>query len=269
MSGGASSHGSFLKLVKDFWAIAVALPHELGGILPLCEVEAQLEYRGMKMIEARLGGQEIFIAVTGIGPERAARAARYLIDNYPVTRLLSTGYCGGLQAGIENGAAIVADRVVLAETPEKMLPVDVPLLRRAEQSLASAGIPYHLGTLVTVAKPVLKNSEKERLVAQIPAAAVDMESGALLEGLGNSEKKIASVTVRFIVDALGDELSDTETFLDENAAVKPLSLVREMIRRPKLMAELPGLGRKAGRARSQLTQFVSCFFNIHSKEPEK
>ncbi len=89
-----------------------------------------------------------------------------------------------------------------------------------------------------------------------------MESAAILQAAAESGKKIASVTVRFIVDALGDELTDTGPFLDENAGVKPLSLVREMIRRPKLLKELPDLGRKAGRARASLNRFVSRFFGM-------
>jgi len=137
-------------------------------------------------------------------------------------------------------------------------------LRRVEVSLQDSNIPYHLGTLFTSHRPILKPFDKEELARKTGAIAVDMESGAILRAAAAAGQKIASVCVRFIVDALGDELTDTGPFLGEDAEIKPLRLIREMLRRPRLLQELPDLGRKAARARAGMTQWVSRFFGIPS-----
>ncbi|MFO1464124.1 MAG: hypothetical protein U1F66_10145 [bacterium] len=247
---------------NELWALTVALKHEASGLASYFRGGATTRYHHMSIAEGRLGEREALLVVTGMGPERAGAAARYLFQQFPVTHLLATGYCGGLREGLANGDALLAERCAPEGEPSGGWLADLPLLRRAEEALRLADIPVHLGTLLTCAKPVLKVADKELLAARSAAAAVDMESAAILRAAAESGKKIASVTVRFIVDALGDELTDTGPFLDEDAGVKPISLVREMLRRPKLFKELPDLGRKASRARASLNRFVLRFFGV-------
>jgi adenosylhomocysteine nucleosidase len=249
-----------LSASNELWAITVALPHEAGALRTHFHAVTKTRFRHMTLEEGRIGDRDALLVVTGMGPDRAAASARFLFEQYAVTHLISTGYCGALRGGLACGDAVVAERCAFLAEPQAGSLSDLPLLRRVEAALKQADIPIHLGTLITVAQPVLKSAEKELLGAKTGAIAVDMESAAVLRAAAESSKKIASVTVRFIVDALGDELVDTGSFLDENAAVKPLRLARELLRRPKLFQELPDLGRKAARARVSLTRFLGhCF----------
>src|SRR5262249_20938132 len=141
---------------------------------------ASARYRGAQIDEGYLAGNECLLVRTGMGPERAGRTAQFLFQQYPVTHLLSTGYCGGLREGMKNGDAVVADRVCLAEDPEHGFLLDFPLLRRVEVSLQDSNIPHHLGTLFTSHRPILKPFDKEELARKTGAIAVDMESGAIL-----------------------------------------------------------------------------------------
>lgn len=247
---------------RELWAITVALPHEAAALRVHFRGGAQTRYRHMTVQEGLLGDRDALLVVTGMGPERAGVSARFLFSQFPVTHLVSTGYCGGLKPGLVCGDAVLAERCAFVEEPQGGVLCDLPLLRKAEEALKLADIPARLGTLLTASKPVLKTADKESLGARTGATAVDMESAAILKEAAAASKKIASVTVRFIVDALGDELADTGAFLGEDAAVKPLSLAREVLRRPKLLQELPDLGRKAARARVGLTRFLGRFFGL-------
>jgi adenosylhomocysteine nucleosidase len=242
---------------KKLWAITVAVPHEAAGILKMMSPRAEVRAPGIRAWEGRLGEEEVVLLQTGIGLQRARRAAQFLTERYPLTHLLSTGYCGGLREELLSGHAVVAESLVAAGEPGLVLS-DAGLMKAVEAALKKRDIPFSRGILLTSPQPILRTAEKEKAARQTGATAVDMESYPLI--LSAAQKKIASVTVRFIVDALQDELTDTEAFLDDQARVKPMGLVKEVIRRPKILLTLPGLERMASQARAAMLGFCRVFF---------
>jgi adenosylhomocysteine nucleosidase len=248
--------------VSPLWAIAVALPHEAAVLLDRMIIRAQTQFKGMKLFEGRLGECDCVLLQMGMGPRRAEAATRFLLEQFPVSHLLCTGYCGGLREGIKNSDAVVAQTLQSYPANIATLTSEVSLVGNAKARCEQLKIPYYEGALVTVPHPVLQVPDKVRLRQETGALAVDMESYEVVKVCTEAPKKIASLTVRFVVDALGDELTDTEAFLDEDAKVKPLGLFREVFRRPKLLVELPGLERKANHARVQLGRFVLKFFGV-------
>ncbi|HKY64494.1 MAG TPA: hypothetical protein VJR29_13890 [bacterium] len=246
--------------MSELWAITVALPHEADGLFSLFSPRAEYRERGLRIRELATPKQDLLLVTTGMGPERAAAATRILLERYSVTHLLSTGYCGGLAAGWSNGEAVLGNPVRFAGGTAHQHRPDPALAAKVRETLRDLGEPCREGLMLCSPQPVLKTEEKRGLVEREGAVAVEMESGAILETVRISSKKIASVTLRFIVDALEDELTDTGPFLGENAEVKPLRLVREVLRRPRLLKDLPDLGRKAQRARERMRRFVGAFF---------
>jgi nucleoside phosphorylase len=229
-------------------------------LLSLFSPRADYRQRGVRIRELAAGDRDLLLVTTGMGPERAAAATQILLDRYPVSHLLSTGYCGGLIPGWVNGEAVLANPLRWLEGPTEEYWPDSALAAKVRAVLSDMKEICRDGPMICSPRPILKTEEKRALAAQNGAAAVEMESGAILETVRISAKKIASVTLRFIVDALEDELTDTGSFLGENAEVKPLRLVREVLRRPRLLKDLPDLGRKANRARERMKRFVGAFF---------
>ena len=247
--------------MSELWAITVALPHEADGLFSLFTAQADYRERGLRIRELGCGDRDLLLLTTGMGPERAAAATRILLDRYPVTHLLSTGYCGALHESWINGEAVLGNPVRLLEGSQQEYSPDSTLASKAREVLKALNEPCREGPMLCSPRPILKTEEKRVLAERRGAVAIEMESGAILETVRISGKKIASVTLRFIVDALEDELTDTGSFLGENAEVKPLRLVREVIRRPRLLKDLPDLGRKAKRARERMRRFVGSFFD--------
>lgn len=262
MPGGSSSHGSILSelFLSELWAITVALPHEADGLLSLFKLGADYRERGLRIRELSCGERDLLLVTTGMGPARAAAATKILLERYAVTHMLSTGYCGGLRQGWNNGEAVLADPMRWLEGNSEEYFPDPRIAGQVRETLSRLEEPCHQGPMLCSSRPILKTEEKRALAEGSGAVAVEMESGAILETVRISSKKIASVTLRFIVDALEDELTDTGSFLGENAEVRPLRLVREVLRRPRLLRDLPDLGRKANRARERMKRFVGAFF---------
>ena len=199
------------------------------------------------------------ILQTGIGPERAYRATEYLLANYPVTHLISSGYCGALEERARTGHAFLASSLKTMDS-EDLLESDSTLLSLARSALKQADIPSQEGLLMTSPKAILDTAEKSKVASDSGAKAVDMESFFIHRAVQEKDQKIASLTVRFVVDGLQDPLTDTEGILDAEARLKPLGLMRETIRRPKILMELPGLGKKAGIARRSMSRFLKTLF---------
>lgn len=243
--------------MKKLWAIALAVPHEISGILKFLAVRAETRAGPVRLWEGQWGGEEVVLVQTGVGPKRASRAAEILFDRFPVSHLLSSGYCGGLKEGMACGQAVIADSLRGLDD-EGSVAGDAELGALASEVLIRQSIVFQRGQLVSSPRAVLKIKDKEALAGRTGAIAVDMESYPLVRAA--HAKKIASVTVRFVVDASQDELTDTEPFLDEEAKVQPFRLIREMIRRPKILIELPGLEKKASHARAAMAAFCDGFF---------
>lgn len=245
--------------MSELWAIAVALKHEAMGFLPKLALCAETRYKQVRVWEGSLGRQDCIVFSTGMGPHLAERAARFICQEFQITHLLSTGYCGGLSSGMKAGDAVLPQSLQVLGGQET-LSSDPAQLEAAAALLEKLKIPIHRGSMVMVERPVLKTPEKLQLAQASGAVAVDMESYAIMQAAQKSGKKIASLTVRFVVDALEDELTDTGPFFSPESGLKPLALMGEILRRPKILLELPGLEHKASKARGSLTPFVSAFF---------
>jgi len=243
------------------WALTLALPHEVKAVLGRMKIRALTRFQGAKFWEGALGRHELILVQTGMAPAKAERSAKFLIERYPITHLLSSGYCGGLREDLRTGDAVLASEVTSGATAaDSSETSDRELLEQARRCLSELKIPHHTGRLLTSSKPILKIPEKKKVFSQSQAIAVDMESYAILKAVQTSGKKIASVTVRFVVDAAQEELVDTGAFLDENSQVRPLKLAQEILRRPKILMDLPALDRKASQARARMAEFFQSFF---------
>ncbi len=247
--------------MQPLWAITVALSHETKGILSVMKVGSQTRYGKIKVWEGFVGETNCVLMQTGMGPAMAERAAQFLLREFPLTHVLSTGYCGALRDGLKNADAVLADTVLCTENNSPPIESDLEMVQEIRSKLEAGNIALHLGKLITSPQPVLGVKKKEELGKKSGAIAVDMESYSVLKVMSGS-KKIASLALRFVVDALHDDLSCTEAFLNPEAGFQPGNLVRVAVRKPKILMELPGLERLALRARKKLNRAVQRIFSV-------
>jgi 4-hydroxy-3-methylbut-2-en-1-yl diphosphate reductase len=147
---------------------------------------------------------------TGMGPRRAAEAARTLAGA-DHSGLAVAGLCAAISPGLRPGDVVLADAVDHGErrTP---LPADALL----ENELRRCGLRVHRGPIRCIDR-VLGARERAAL-AGTGAIAVDMESAQLIEAAGDRPRAV----VRVVVEPEGRGLVSPHTALDGVRALHAL-----------------------------------------------
>jgi nucleoside phosphorylase len=248
--------------VKPLWGIVVALSHEWKGIRPLFVEKSSIRFQGIQIYEGRLGSKDVIAMVTGMGPERASRGIQFLLKQYPITHLVSTGYCGALKEGIKTGEGILADHIYSDLKGAKPLLGFKEMISQGKKVLDQQAIGSHIGKLFTSSHPILSVEEKNGIFKKFDSIAVDMESHAILSNVTeDKEKKIQSLMIRFVLDELHDKLPQSNMMNEVTGEVKPWTLMKSVVKNPVLLKELPILGKKAQLARKNLVSFIQGFFD--------
>lgn len=121
-------------------------------------------------------------------------------------------------------------------------------------------------TLITVGRIVSSADEKRRLA--FFGEAVDMESAIVMSYF--SSAAIPVLTIRAISDAADENLPlDFNRCLTPQGAIKPMSLVNAIVRRPGRLPNLVRFGRQSHHAAQRLGSFLDEFVVALSVANEK
>ena len=142
-----------------------------------------------------------WIAVSGIGPHNAMRAAERLLG-CGVTRLANWGVAGALDATLAAGDVLIVDRVRYARD-DPGFATDIDANEHLAATLAPA-LRVRRGTLWSAAQPVATLSEKQALAECSGAIAVDMEAAPVAAVAQRA--KLPFVAVKAICDPATREL---------------------------------------------------------------
>ncbi len=175
------------------WPVAEGLSVGEGLEMPLMSPEPPVMVVALR-IEALALGRPVVVA--GMGPRRAARAGAALARRLaPGSRVVVCGVCGALDPALSSGTVVVADTVGRPGAAPTPLP-EVPGLAGA---LRSAGLVVVQCPIVSVGR-VARGEQRRRLAAT--AAAVDMESAALVEALDGHPVAVVRVVADTPVSGL-------------------------------------------------------------------
>lgn len=142
-----------------------------------------------------------WIAVSGIGPHNAMRAAERLLG-CGVARLANWGVAGALDARLAAGDLLVVDRVRYAHD-DPGYATDAAASERLAAALAKV-LRVRRGTLWSSVQPVATAAEKQALAERSGAVAVDMEAAPVAAVALRA--KLPFVAVKAICDPAGREL---------------------------------------------------------------
>jgi adenosylhomocysteine nucleosidase len=142
-----------------------------------------------------------WIAVSGIGPYNAMRAAERLLA-CGVARLANWGVAGALDATLAAGDVLIADRVRYA-CEDSGFTTDADASDRLATALSRA-LRVRRGTLWSAAQPVATHAEKQALAERSGAIAVDMEAAPVAAVALRAE--LPFVAVKAICDPAAREL---------------------------------------------------------------
>lgn len=142
-----------------------------------------------------------WIAVSGIGPHNAMRAAERLLD-CGVTRLANWGVAGALDSTLAAGDVLIVDRIRYTYD-DPGFATDADASEHLAATLAAA-LRVRRGTLWSTTQPVATPPEKQVLAERSGAIAVDMEAAPVAAVALRA--KLPFVAVKAICDPAGRTL---------------------------------------------------------------
>ncbi len=150
------------------------------------------------------------IALSGVGPAAARRAAQKLLAAFRPQIFLSVGFGGGLTAGAAPGTIVVGNSFwhfspetgALKEVAPP--PAWLPAASLVDH-LTAAGVPASVGSIVTT--PVIIAKEKHsQALGQLHLPVLDQETGAVAAVA--EARGLPLVGLRAVTDAAGEEIPD-------------------------------------------------------------
>lgn len=142
------------------------------------------------------------VALSGMGPQAAARAAQDLVSA-GAEALLSFGLAGALDPKLQPGA-VVLPHTVIDGAGVTYVAYDPWRDRLAAQAAAIADAALAGGVLLSVARPLSTVESKSQAHAVTGACAVDMESFAIAEVAARMGVRFA--IARVVIDSATDAL---------------------------------------------------------------
>lgn len=142
-----------------------------------------------------------WVAVSGIGPHNAMRAAEGLLA-CGVNRLANWGVAGALDDSLAPGDIVVPERI--RHDPDDPGFATDPVASRRIVAACSATLTVRTGALWSSPEPVASQAGKRELAARSGAIAVDMEAAAIAAVA--TRAGLPFVVVKAICDPLGREL---------------------------------------------------------------
>ena len=231
-----------------------ALNEEVGELRRQFGLRSIPAARGMRLYKGRLGGEELFVAQTGVGRDNAERATGFLLRRHPVRLVVALGFAGGLSPALRPGELVLCLRLHCESAPGGCCRPDPGFLSLAARASSAESLQVRLGNSVTVPRLVTRSSEKLALGQAYRAQAVDMESYWIARLA--CEHRVPFIAVRAISDPLGGPMPRLERVL---GPAGELSWARALVRfatHPCELARLPRLGLNARAAAHALAAFV-------------
>ncbi|HEY2796990.1 MAG TPA: hypothetical protein VGK26_03810 [Thermoanaerobaculia bacterium] len=197
--------------------------------------------------------EDVVVANTGDGPQRAARNVVALCARYRPSLLIGAGVAGGLTADLGTGDLVIAHRVLDSAGEVTPRPDAVRVGRAAAKPGARQG------TLLSVEKPLVTAAEKAAAAATAapPPAAVDMESAAWARAAAAAA--VPYLLVRIVTDTAEEELPGyLSRCMDSEGGIRRSSVAFGALVHPRSIATLRRMRRTVLDCADRLAAFVAC-----------
>jgi len=200
------------------------------GVLAALRAEVSPALKALHANSRRLGNrlfheaEPLVFLVGGVGPEKARRAARCLVEASHPAALISAGFVGAVVPDLSAGDLVLGGSSGFAP--------DEDLLRRARKVDPTARV----AEVVTVDQVVVGEEAKSRIAKSSHAVAVDMESAAV--AMVARECGLGFLCAKVVLDTISEPLASTYESVPR--------VLGEILRRPRTVA---GIFRDAGRSK--------------------
>ena len=179
--------------------LVAADPREFRGILDRAGSSRAAQLRVDWARSVALGDRQLLLVANGAGPAQAAAAVDRAAAVFQPETIVSTGFCGALEATMEVASIVVGTEVTGANG-------------RFGASQPAASLPHHCGLVVTI-DHVAQSAAEKRALRLTGASAVDMEASAVAERSGIL--RLPFFCIKAVTDLAGEDMAN-----DLNAAMR-------------------------------------------------
>ncbi len=210
--------------------ITVALPQEARALF------GTLGWSRSEPFPARVERFQDLVAmvvITGQGMGRAKDATRFLLESHPLL-IMNLGVAGALVDGLDSGDLIIPDALTNQECKVEL---ESPAKRAMDVLMASTGIRFRRGLLVSTDETVDSPGAKQALHKATGASAVDMEAFAVARTC--KDAGIPCYVVKAITDSLSQAIPRAITdCLSETGHISFTRFTMTILSRPWLIPTL-------------------------------
>lgn len=242
--------------------IITAMPEEYRAVAESLGTAAAAQVGTLRGGRFSRAGHEFLLVESGMGFRNAAIAAEMLIRDARPDLLISTGFCGGIDPGLQAGDVVVAEEIMIAgDEGFEAVPVSLsPAGRDFVACQAAAGNRVAGGTFVSTSTVTSKRRLAGMLPGSYPNPVVEMESGAV--AVAAAENGIPLLAIRAVSDGAAEELEfSLDEFCDPDLRrIRVGKVLLTVLRRPRIILQLVRLSRSSRRAAEGLTAALSRLF---------
>jgi adenosylhomocysteine nucleosidase len=228
-----------------------ALPMEAAGIVDVLTEHQTTRGDGRTFHTGLFGNRRVAVIESGIGQEKARRAAEVLIDVFAPKRLCSAGYAGGLSKRLKQLNVCFPEQV-MRDSDAKILDLTGSIPKYVEN-----GTEPKL-TLLTADSMVDSPQKKRVLGERTGAELVDMETFAAADVC--RERNVPFLSVRIILDTAEEQIPKEIQRISQSAAKGKIrlagSVLGALFSRPSSMLDLLSLQRRALMATDRLAKRI-------------
>ncbi|MEZ6184959.1 MAG: hypothetical protein R3F62_08125 [Planctomycetota bacterium] len=224
------------------WVLS-PLRGEIKGVLARLGPTSPVEVPGAAEVVETAAGD--LVGFTGVGARAVERVLRALAARGPAPEwAVLVGVAGALTLELEPGQVFRCGRAYADGEP-----VDAPAHRLPE---VLAGLPQaDVASVSIVADP----ARKRALAAELQGATlVDMETAWAFRVA--AELGLPLGAIRAVCDRRDQAIPDLQDGLDPVGRVRPLRFAKQLLKRPRDVAALPGLGKAFAQATGALTPLL-------------
>ena len=230
--------------------VFAALRWECQPVLRALRRVSRSRVEGITVWRGESGAGDVQVIQTGMGMERATKAAQLITDADVV---LSTGCAGALDPTMRPGDIVIATEVVSA-VPGHRLPTH-PRLRHHIEQVASRRTGRSFVGPVLCSHSILATADAKHQAAEATGAiAVEMEGAPLAERA--AALRVSFASIRSILDTSDTDVTDTAPFLDPaTGGVRPFALAVHLAGHPRTFKALLSMQPQMAAARASLERF--------------
>jgi adenosylhomocysteine nucleosidase len=235
-------------------AIFGALKEEIAGIKQAMNISGHMRLGKTSAWPGKWEKQSIVLVRSGVGRQRAEDATLQVIDRFQPSTLVSIGYAGAVQPGLNVGDLVIADTIIEEKKKGKYSP-NSDWLNRAKGVSCPEGFKAVVGGLLTVDNVIHDSQSKQELGKNYSVQAVEMETSAIAKVA--EEKDVPLLSLRVISDRLDQELLDSSSFLGSDGEISTLKAGWYVLTHPGSIESALSLRSQTQIATQALTKFLS------------